>query len=228
MQFSGPFDKAGTRQTAEGLNLQRYLCRECNHRFSEPNPYKLTKTNSDHQLCVILQDAKKLEPQHKSDVVAISQNQTHQTTTQGEIIDFLWHLKKQGKYSDATIKTRVKILTYLSEKHGLNLHDPEAVRTLLATNEKWSNGYKQNIVATYDSPSLKCKKSVGTPHTTKTEKTLPFVPLEKEVDALVAGCTKKVGTCILALKETGFRIGELWQCKWTDLDEENFHSKMRS
>lgn len=23
-----------------------------------------------------------------------------------------------------------------------------------------------------------------------------------------------------ALKETGFRIGELWNCKWTDLDEE--------
>ena len=23
------------------------------------------------------------------------------------------------------------------------------------------------------------------------------------------------------MKETGFRIGELWKCKWTDLDEEN-------
>ena len=30
---------------------------------------------------------------------------------------------------------------------------------------------------------------------------------------------------MLALKETGFRIGELWQCKWTDLDEENFTLK---
>ena len=26
---------------------------------------------------------------------------------------------------------------------------------------------------------------------------------------------------LLAMKETGFRIGELWRCRWTDLDEEN-------
>ena len=31
----GPFDKAGTRQTAEGLTLQRYYCKDCNLRFSE-------------------------------------------------------------------------------------------------------------------------------------------------------------------------------------------------
>ncbi len=30
---------------------------------------------------------------------------------------------------------------------------------------------------------------------------------------------------MLALKETGFRIGELCQCKWTDIDEENFSLK---
>ena len=50
---------------------------------------------------------------------------------------------------------------------------------------------------------------------------LPFIPTEKEVDALISGCSKKISTTLLALKETGFRIGELWHCKWTDLDEEN-------
>ena len=221
----GPFDKAGTRQTAEGFTLQRYYCKDCNFRFSEPNPFKLSRTNSDHQLSAILQDkAKKLEPQQKTDVVAISRNQTHQTQIQGEIIDFLWYLKKQGKYSDATIKTRVKLLRYLSEKSGVNLHDPEAVRMVLATNEKWSNGYKQNFVSAYDSFAEMLKISWEPPYY-ESKKSLPFVPLEKEVDALVAGCSKKVGTCVLALKETGFRIGELWQCKWTDLDEENFTLK---
>ena len=221
----GPFDKAGTRQTAEGLTLQRYYCKDCNLRFSEPNPFKLSRTNSDHQLSAILQDkAKKLEPQQKTDVVAISRNQTHQTEIQGEIVDFLWYLKKQGKFSDATIKTRVKLLRYLSEKSGVNLHNPEAVRTILAINEKWSNGYKQNFVSAYDSFAEMLKISWEPPYY-ENKKSLPFVPLEKEVDALVAGCSKKVGTCVLALKETGFRIGELWQCKWTDLDEENFTLK---
>ncbi len=53
------------------------------------------------------------------------------------------------------------------------------------------------------------------------KESLPFVPTEKEVDALISGCSKKIATSLLAMKETGFRIGELWKCKWTDLDEEN-------
>ncbi|MGO8806243.1 MAG: hypothetical protein ACLQO7_06505 [Candidatus Bathyarchaeia archaeon] len=66
---------------------------------------------------------------------------------------------------------------------------------------------------------------MGTGILREQEKSLPFIPTEKEVDALVAASTKKVGTCVLAFKETGFRISELWQCKWTDLDEENFTLK---
>jgi integrase len=31
---------------------------------------------------------------------------------------------------------------------------------------------------------------------------------------------QKVSVTLQALKETGFRIGELWNCKWTDLGEE--------
>ena len=185
----------------------------------------MSRTNSDYRLSAILQDkAKKLEPQQETDVVAISRSQTHQTAIQGEIVDFMWYLKKQGKFSDATIKTRVKLLRYLSQKSGVNLHDPEAVRTILAINEKWSNGYKQNFVSAYDSYAEMLKIQWQPPYY-ETKKSLPFVPLEKEVDALVAGCSKKIGTCVLALKETGFRIGELWQCKWTDLDEENFTLK---
>jgi integrase len=49
---------------------------------------------------------------------------------------------------------------------------------------------------------------------------LPFVPTEKEIEALISGTSKKVSITLQALKETGFRIGELWNCKWTDLDEE--------
>jgi integrase/recombinase XerD len=51
-------------------------------------------------------------------------------------------------------------------------------------------------------------------------KTLPFVPTEKEIDTLISGTSKKISTSLLALKETRFRIGELWTCKWTDIDEE--------
>jgi len=44
-----------------------------------------------------------VNPQLKNNVV-----ETYaKTPDQGQIVDFLWHLKKQG-YSDATITTRVK------------------------------------------------------------------------------------------------------------------------
>ena len=115
-----------------------------------------------------------MEPQQKTDVVAISRNQTHRTQIQGEIVDFMWYLKKQGKFSDATIKTRVKLLRYLSEKSGVNLHDPEAVRTILAINEKWSNGYKQNFVSAYDSFAEMLKMKLGTALTMKTRNLCPL------------------------------------------------------
>jgi integrase len=228
-------------QKLESKIIQRWLCRECGLRFSDPNTdkrtaavvdtvetveTKLLKSQDDkgttRQICV--KETKNLDPQQNNDVVEISQSQTHQTTIRGEIVNFLWYMKKQGKFSDATIKTRVKLLRYLSEKSGVDLHDPEAVRTILATNEKWSNGYKQNFVSAYDSFAEMLRIPWQPPYY-ENKKSLPFVPKEKEVDALIVGTTKKVGTCLLALKETGFRIGELWQCKWTDLDEENFTLK---
>jgi integrase len=118
------------------------------------------------------------------------------------------------------LSTRIKLLTYLSEKHGVNLLDPEAVKSAIARNDKWTNGYKQNFVSAYDSFAEMLKIQWQPPFYESKEK-LPFVATEKEIDALISGCGKKIASCILALKETGFRIGELWLCKWTDLDEEN-------
>jgi len=54
----------------------------------------------------------------------------------------------------------------------------------------------------------------------KHQPSIPFVPTEKEIDALINGTSKKISTTLQALKETGFRIGELWDCQWTDLDTE--------
>jgi integrase/DNA-directed RNA polymerase subunit RPC12/RpoP len=208
--------KAGTRVTAEGVVLQRYLCKRCGRRFSDANPYKLTRTNTGaDQLSVILQETKKLvSPQQETSVVEI----ITKTPSQGQIIDFLWYLKKQG-YSDATIKTRVKILK-LMNKQSVNLLDPEAVKLFIAKRESWSDGHKQIVVHTYDcfAEMLSIK---WTPPSYGKNNALPFVPTEKEVDALIAGCSKKIATSLLAMKETAFRIGELWKCKWTDLDEEN-------
>ena len=49
---------------------------------------------------------------------------------------------------------------------------------------------------------------------------LPWIPLEKEVDALIAGSSQKVAIFLQLLKETGVRCGEARKLEWTDIDTE--------
>lgn len=50
---------------------------------------------------------------------------------------------------------------------------------------------------------------------------IPFIPLETEIDALIAGCGKKTSTMLQLLKETGMRIGKAERIKWIDMNTEN-------
>lgn len=49
---------------------------------------------------------------------------------------------------------------------------------------------------------------------------LPFIPREREIDQLIAGCNSKTSTFLQLLKETGMRCGEAWSLRWVDLDFE--------
>ena len=46
-----------------------------------------------------------------------------------------------------------------------------------------------------------------------TQTKIPFIPLEKEIDALIAGCGKKVAASLQLINETGMRIGETWRLR---------------
>ena len=49
---------------------------------------------------------------------------------------------------------------------------------------------------------------------------LPFIPLESELDALIASAGKKMAAILQLLKEVPIRIGEACRLKWIDLDSE--------
>ena len=51
--------------------------------------------------------------------------------------------------------------------------------------------------------------------------TRPWVPLETEVDLLIASCSGKMGAYLQLLKETGMRPGEAWMLEWTDINPKN-------
>jgi len=132
-----------------------------------------------------------------------------------KIVEFLWYMKKQG-YAEVTGENYVRILDILAKK-GADLSDPESVKKVVAMQDSWSKGRKWNVVKAYTlflkTQGLKWEKPKYTP----VEK-IPFIPTEVEIDELIAGCSKQMGTFLQVLKETGARRGEAFNLKWTDLD----------
>ena len=146
------------------------------------------------------------------------------SSNKGKLIEYEFYLTKNG-FSKATIKTKLKILKLMSR--NVNLDNPEEVKLFIAMREEWCDGHKQIAVYAYDQYA-QMKQIEWKPPFYKYKSSIPFVPTEKEIDALINGCTKKISTTLQALKETGFRIGELWDCKWTDLDIEKSTIKCRA
>jgi integrase len=127
---------------------------------------------------------------------------------------------------EATIRTKYKVLKVML-RENVNLTDPEEVKLFIARNKKWSNGHK--IIAAYAYNDYTKMENIKweIPYYKKNE-TLPFVPTEKEIDALIAGTSKKVSITLQALKETGFRVGELVNCKWTGFRRRKINAPMCS
>ena len=215
--------KDGIRNTNNG-SVQRFICRKCGYRFSESTILSMELSNyGNRQVCATLVEAKNLETAAETKTVA-GESLSNQDV-KGKIVEYLWHLKKQG-YADETVKTRVKLLRQMA-KENVNLNDPEDVKKAIASHDHWCNGHKQIVVHAYNS-YCEMLKIQWTPPYYEHVKSLPFVPLEKEIDALISGCSKKIATSLLCMKETGMRIGEVWKLLWTDLDEENNTLKCRA
>jgi len=54
----------------------------------------------------------------------------------------------------------------------------------------------------------------------RVERKIPFIPMEKEIDALIAGSNKKLATFLQVLKETAMRSGEAKSLLWSNIDFE--------
>jgi integrase len=141
---------------------------------------------------------------------------TEQTADiKGKIIEFAWWMKKQG-YADATITGRTQIIKRLV-KLGANLYDPETVKEVIAQQKHWTEGRKFNAIVAYTT-FLQMHGLTWQPPKYRRIRKLPFIPLETEIDQLIAATSKKISAFLQLLKETGIRSGEAWQLRWMDLD----------
>ncbi|MDI6691385.1 MAG: tyrosine-type recombinase/integrase [Candidatus Bathyarchaeota archaeon] len=241
--------KDGLRYLANGSSVQRWLCRKCGYRFSQTNRNRSGKFQHVHKVqrqilnspdalpfnCQGIHEAKSREPtgQHrlvqtlaevenpsKSGLAgATQQTEKHlatDTTSTSKIIEYAWKLKKQG-YAETTIEGHVKILKRLV-RLGADLCNPESVKEAIAKNN-CSEARKELMVEAYSSFLAFLGGKWEPPRYRRVEK-LPFIPTEREIDDLIAGCshTKKLAAYLQLLKETGMRSGEACKLKWTDID----------
>jgi len=125
-------------------------------------------------------------------------------TVAGDIVDFARKQKKRG-LAESTIKNRVQALSALVHK-GARLQEPDSVETVLAT-EAFPAATKINLVRNYHA-YCQMYGIPWKPIKVRYESPEPFIPMEQEIDQLIAGCGKSTATFLQVLKDTGARSGE--------------------
>jgi integrase len=166
-------------------------------------------------------------------IVDTTQKQQQQTgaitrldeaTIKGKLVEFALWLIKQG-YGEEVARNRVFVVRRLANL-GANLLDPETVKEVLAKQKAWNGGYKVLIVYAYESFLKMEGLSWKRPHYTQPE-TFPFIPTEVELDQLISACSRRVGTFLQGLKDTGADPGELAALQWTNINKESRQIQIR-
>ncbi len=147
---------------------------------------------------------------------AAGATKSSEATVKGKLVQFSWWMSKRGCARE-TIRGYVSCLRTLW-KRGANLFDPESVKDVMAR-QKWSANRKRNVINSY-SLFLKMEGLIWEKPRCKVTRKIPFIPMEEELDALIAGCGKKSATFLRLLKETAMRSGEAKRILWTDVDFE--------
>jgi integrase len=118
-------------------------------------------------------------------------------------------------YRPSTIESQVSALKAIA-RHA-DLYNPDDVKRYLASLEV-TESRKEALVIRLNR-FYKWKEIQWTPPRYRRVEKLPFIPLETEVDQLIAGMVNKRISCFLQLlKETGIRPGEAWQMQWIDVN----------
>lgn len=218
--------------------MQRWICRNCGRSFSRTTkpqvhalPESIKTPRSDGQFHLNVSSCS--TPKHQIGVTqtkgaknsvavetriekrAAGATKHSNTTIDGNIFNYTWHLKKQG-YPETTIETYASSMKRL-HRLGVDLMNPDSVKLLLANHTNWKNTYKRVYVNAFAQWAAMFHIDWDPPNY-KAEEKLPWIPTELEIDQLIAGCGKKTATFLQLLKETAMRYIEAWKLEWVDVD----------
>jgi integrase len=125
-------------------------------------------------------------------------------------------MQKDG-YAPSTILSHSEILRHLAKVS--NLSNPEAIKEYLASHN-CSIGMKEKVVNVYANYAKFNGLTFSKPRYQRVD-TLPFIPLEKEAEALIDACRNiRHATMLRLLYETGMRVGEATRLQFKDCDFE--------
>jgi integrase len=158
----------------------------------------------------------------RQEMAAGATQQSIGTDEKGKIVEFQWWLQKQGYKSGENRIYMIKRLHNL----GANLLEPESVKDVLAKQKNWKDSYKMLLMYAYES-FLEMTGLSWTKPRYKQEEIIPFIPIEEELDQLIAGCGKTVGTFLQGLKDTGADPGEMAKLRWIDVNKETLTVNIR-
>ena len=220
----------GHRQSIFGDDIQRWLCRTCGFRFSDPEEVKNSwskqkkitpnseeslKTPNDivdsRQICVT--ETKNLVSAAETKTVA-GEKETS-LRARGAIIEFAFWMQKQG-YDSETIENRSYMLQRLVAL-GANPENPESIKEVIAVQPTWSESYKALMVDSY-SLFLKWQKKSWDPPRYRIVSVMGYVPPEKDLNDLIAAMPKAKSAFLQGLKDTGADPGELGAVRDIDVN----------
>jgi len=224
--------KDGFRYTNLGP-IQRYICRNCAYRFSDPDfqhafngsdmfqhvQNVLTKKLKRHadlpnsrQVCVALTEGtKNLAKVETRKEKAAGATKPDPKTTKGLVVKFMAYLEREA-YKGTEYFALIRRLANL----GANLLDPEDIKRIIAE-QPWKDSVKMLAVYAY-AAFAKMQNIAWTKPRYKQKDCLPFVPEEKELDQLIASCkSQRMATFLQTLKETFADPGEALGLRWIDI-----------
>ncbi|MEM4720331.1 MAG: tyrosine-type recombinase/integrase, partial [Candidatus Bilamarchaeaceae archaeon] len=216
--------KNGLRYLANGNLVQRFLCRDCGFRFSDPNGNaKITCPTNSVISKIAVKDAESRAKSQRMAMLLLKKLEKQEPSVsgtedaKGKIIEYCFYMKKKG-YAEATIRLHRIALKVLAERKA-NLFNPETVKEVIAK-QKWSENRKRNVINAYQSFLNFNRLSWDKPFCKARTQKIPFIPTEAEIDALISGTGKKLSTFLQLLKETAMRCGEAKRLQWIEVDFE--------
>jgi len=237
--------KDGLRYNKKGEQVQRWLCRKCNYRFTlQPEKSDILPTRYEHIKALnsttkVVNDSmtqKWREPYSLTEEYHLTNSnnpnnyaqregtQTPYVLTQkphisndkqGQIVSYLWYLKQKG-CTQSTIESYGHCLNSLAKHTNLS---PEQIKTYLSETTQWSNNTKE-LVVTICKSFFKFLEIDWEPPKYKANDKIPYIPPNADIDSLISGSGRILSTFLQILKETGARCGEAIQIEWKDVDLE--------